>query len=122
MSLDKLDVKEYPLALKPTPPELANLSYEIDEQDDGLYEKSFVASEEQVHYISDLVFWITFFCSETNHIPCSLLDSIPNPTLTSATISEMFEKTPRAETLIRQLVSRKETCNERSELLTRNWQ
>lgn len=51
MSLDKLDVKEYPLALKPTPPELANLSYEIDEQVDGLYEKSFVASEEQVHYL-----------------------------------------------------------------------
>ncbi len=29
-SLEKLDAKEYPLALKPTPPELTTFSYEID--------------------------------------------------------------------------------------------
>jgi F-box and WD-40 domain protein CDC4 len=52
MSLDKLDVKEYPLAHKPTPPELANLSYGIDEQVEGLHENSFGALEEQVRYIS----------------------------------------------------------------------
>jgi F-box and WD-40 domain protein CDC4 len=56
MSLDRLDVKEYPLALKPTPPELAKLSYEIDEQVEGLYGNSFRASEDQVRYVSHLTF------------------------------------------------------------------
>ncbi|TVY59714.1 Cell division control protein [Lachnellula suecica] len=35
--LDMLDAAEYPLALKPTPDELKNISYNVDEQDMGFF-------------------------------------------------------------------------------------
>ena len=37
-SLDKLDMKEYPLAMKPTPPELTQTCYEVDGETEELYE------------------------------------------------------------------------------------
>ena len=50
-SLEKLDAKEYPLALKPTPPELATFSYEIDGRLVDLYEGACQTQDTEVRQI-----------------------------------------------------------------------
>jgi F-box and WD-40 domain protein CDC4 len=47
-SLDKLDVKEYPLALKAIPAGLTNFSYDIDEQPGDIYEDNDHATHPEV--------------------------------------------------------------------------
>lgn len=49
--LQSLDIKEYPLALNPTPPELTHFSYEIDGQLVNFFENGPATRTEQVRHI-----------------------------------------------------------------------
>lgn len=53
--LEKLDVKEYPLATKPTPPELADFSYLLADDQDDEPEADF-AEDSDLKLVSSLLF------------------------------------------------------------------